>query len=62
MISLQLVERMKRELRQKMEDEVRSLQECIDREDDVVHFRQLDAEQFLSHKLQRLKLNTLTST
>ena len=58
-ILLQLVERMKRELRHKMEDEVQSLQEYIDRDDDVVHFRQLDAEQFLSHKL---RLATLTST
>lgn len=58
---LQLVERMKRELRQKMEEEIQALQECIDREDDVVHFRELDAEQFLSHKLQRIKLTTLTS-
>lgn len=62
MISLQLVERMKRELREKMEAEIKSLQQCIDREDDVVHFRQLDAEQFLSHKLHRLKLATLTNT
>lgn len=58
-ILLQLVERMKRELRHKMEDEVQSLQEYIDRDDDVIHFRQLDAEQFLSHKL---RLATLTST
>lgn len=58
-ILLQLVERMKRELRYKMEDEVQSLQEYIDRDDDVVHFRQLDAEQFLSDKL---RLATLTST
>ena len=58
-ILLQLVERMRRELRHKMEDEVQSLQEYIDRDDDVVHFRQLDAEQFLSHKL---RLATLTST
>lgn len=42
-----------------MEDEVQSLQEYIDRDDDVIHFRQLDAEQFLSHKL---RLATLTST
>ena len=56
------MERMKRELRQKMEEEIQSLQECIDREDDDVHFRQLDAEQFLSHKLHRLKLCTLRNT
>lgn len=45
-----------------MEEEVQSLQECIDREDDDIHFRQLDAEQFLSHKLHRLKLATLRNT
>ena len=42
-----------------MEEEIRLLQDCIDREDDDVHFRQLDSEQFLSYKLQRLKLSTL---
>ena len=45
-----------------MEEEIQSLQECIDHEDDVVHFRQLDADQFLSHKLQRIKLATITNT
>ena len=45
-----------------MEEEIQSLQECIDREDDDVHFRQLGAEQFLSHKLHRLKLSTLRNT
>ncbi|XP_065898358.1 centrosomal protein of 95 kDa-like isoform X2 [Dysidea avara] len=56
----QLVDRMRRELRHKMEQEVVALQECIDREDDVVHFRQLDADNFLSTKLRGLTMATNT--
>ena len=55
-----MVNRMRHELRQKMEQEVVALQECIDREDDVVHFRQLDADKFLSTKLRGLTMATNT--
>ena len=44
---------MKHELRQKIEDEIKQLQESIDREEDVIHFRELDSEN-LRHKLSRL--------
>lgn len=44
---------MKRELRQKIESEIKELQKCIDRDEDVAHFRELDA-QTVRHKLSRM--------
>ena len=41
----QLAERLQRELRGRLEREVRQLQDGLDREEDVAHFRELDAEQ-----------------
>ncbi len=48
---------MRRELRERVEREIQQLQECIDREEDVVHFRELDA-QGLRHKLGRMTFAT----
>lgn len=42
---VQLVEQLRRELRERLEGEVRQLQDCLDRDDDVTHFRELDAQQ-----------------
>ena len=42
---MQLAEQLRRELREKLEKEVRQLQDCLDRDDDVTHFRELDAKQ-----------------
>lgn len=50
----ELMTKLRQELRHKMEDEIRRLQGCLDREDDVVHFRQLDADQ-LASRLGALK-------
>ena len=36
---------------------MQQLQDCLDREEDVVHFRELDA-QGLRHKLNRLTFTT----
>ncbi len=44
---------MHRELRQRVEREIEQLQECLDKEDDVAHFRELDA-QGLRHKLNKM--------
>lgn len=42
---LQLADQLRRELRERLEREVRQLQDCLDRDDDVTHFRELDAQQ-----------------
>ena len=52
-----MVQKMKRELRQKIESEIKELQECIDREEDAVHFRELDAHN-VRHKLSRMTFTT----
>lgn len=46
--------KLRQELRHKMEEEICKLQGCLDREDDVVHFRQLDADA-LTSRLGALK-------
>lgn len=48
---------MRRELRERIEREIEQLQECIDREEDSVHFRELDA-QGLHHKLTKMTFTT----
>eukprot|EP00731_Ephydatia_muelleri_P028577 Em0020g221a len=50
----EMVTKLRQELRRKMEDDIRKLQGCLDREDDVVHFRQLDADR-LAGRLGALK-------
>ena len=45
LLCMQLEEQLRRELREKLEREVRQLQDCLDRDDDVTHFRELDAQQ-----------------
>ena len=44
-VLLQLSGQLSREMRQRLEREVKELQACLDREDDVTHFRELDAQQ-----------------
>ena len=44
-VCLQLSGQLGREMRQTLEREVRDLQTCLDRDDDVTHFRELDAQQ-----------------
>ena len=56
-IVFQMVQRMKRELRQKIESEIKELQQCLDREEDVAHFRELDAQN-VRHKLSRMTFTT----
>ena len=53
----QMAQQLRRELRQRTEKEIRRLQESLDKEEDVAHFRQLDA-QSLKHKLNRMTLAT----
>ena len=53
----QLAQQLRRELRHRTEKEIRRLQESLDKEEDVAHFRQLDA-QSLKHKLNRMTLAT----
>ena len=50
----EMMTKLRQELRHKMEDDIRKLQGCLDREDDVVHFRQLDADR-LAGRLGALK-------
>ena len=40
---------MKRELRAKMEHEIKEIQERIDRDDDDLYYRQLDADRLTQH-------------
>ena len=54
---IQMVQKMKRELRQKIESEIRELQECLINEEDVAHFRELDAQN-VRHKLSRMTFTT----
>ena len=56
-IAFQMVQRMKQELRQKIESEIKELQQCLDREEDVAHFRELDAQN-VRHKLSRMAFTT----
>ena len=44
---------MRHELRKKMEQEIRELQDCLERDRDIAHFRELDELQ-LQHKLANL--------
>jgi hypothetical protein len=44
-VCLQLSGQLGRETRQRLEREVTDLQTCLDRDDDVTHFRELDAQQ-----------------
>lgn len=53
----QMAQQLRRELRQRTEKEIQRLQESLDKEEDVAHFRQLDA-QSLKHKLNRMTLAT----
>lgn len=53
----QLVQHLHRELRERLEREIRQLQESLDREEEVAHFRELDAQQ-LRHKLSRVTFTT----
>ena len=53
----QMAQQLRRELRQRTEKEIRTLQESLDKEEDVAHFRQLDA-QSLKHKLNCTTLTT----
>ena len=46
--------KLRQELGHKMEEEISKLQGCLDREDDIVHFRQLDADR-LAGRLGTLK-------
>ena len=50
---VQLVTTARRQLRRRLEEEVRELQATLEREDDVMHFRELDAGA-LRHKLAQL--------
>ena len=43
----QVLETMRKELRKKMESEIRVLQEQLVRDDDDVYFRQLDADRVI---------------
>lgn len=52
-----MVQKMKRELREKIESEIKELQQCLDREEDIAHFRELDA-QAVRHKLSRITFTT----
>lgn len=52
-----MAQQLRRELRQRTEKEIQRLQESLDKEEDVAHFRQLDA-QSLKHKLNRMTLAT----
>ena len=52
-----MVQKMKRELRQKMESEIKELQQCLDKEEDVAHFRELDAR-IVRNKLSRITFTT----
>ena len=52
-----MVQKMKRELREKIESEIKELQQCLDREEDIAHFRELDA-QTIRHKLSRITFTT----
>ena len=54
---IQMVQKMKRELRQKIESEIRELQECLINEEDVAHFRELDAQN-VRRKLSRMTFTT----
>lgn len=46
--SLQALQKLKNELRAKMEKEIRELQDMITRDDDNVYFRELEAERLQS--------------
>ena len=48
---------MRRDVRERLESEIKQLQECLDREEDIAHFRELDA-QGLRHKLNNLTFTT----
>ena len=50
---VQLVTTARRQLRRRLEEEVQELQATLEREDDVMHFRELDAGA-LRHKLAQL--------
>ena len=50
-VFIQIVEQMKKELRQKMEHEIQNVQEQLYRDEDEEYFRQLDADR-LRHQLQ----------
>ena len=52
-----MVQKMKRELCQKIESEIQELQQCLVKEEDVVHFRELDAQN-VGHKLSRMTFTT----
>ena len=42
---VQLSRQLGREMRERLESEVKQLQGCLDKDDDVAHFRELDAQQ-----------------
>ena len=50
---LQMAQQLRRELLQRTEREIQALQETLDREEEVAHFRELDAQN-LRHKLHRM--------
>ena len=52
-----MVQQMKCELRQKIESEIKQLQQCLDKEEDIAHFRELDA-QSARHKLSHMTFTT----
>jgi len=54
---LQMAQQLRRELQQQTEREIQALQESLDREEEVAHFRQLDA-QGLRHKLNCMTFTT----
>jgi len=53
----QMAQQLRRELQQQTEREIQALQESLDREEEVAHFRQLDA-QGLRHKLNCMAFTT----
>lgn len=53
---MQVLQQMKKELRQKMETEIGQLQEQLVRDDDDAYFRQLDADRVI-HNLQLAKFH-----
>ena len=46
-IKLQVMEGMKKDLRKKMESEIKDLQQQLNRDDDDAYFRQLDADRVI---------------
>ena len=57
LFKFQMVQKMKRELRQEIESEIQELQQCLIKEEDVAHFRELDAQN-VRHKLSRMTFTT----